>query len=104
MPTYARMSLVVCLGAAALWPADPGCPGYPAAMRAEWQESLALDQAYVAYRQKPGRRTSTASYARDSFIDQLLLTKMAEDGVAPAPLTTDAEFVRRVYIDLTGRI
>ena len=29
---------------------------------------------------------------------------MAADGVDAAPLTTDAEFVRRIYIDLTGRI
>ena len=98
------MVLVVCLMVPA-WPAaDPGCPGYPAAMRADWQESLALDQAYVQYRKRPGPRTSTASYPRDSFIDQLLLNKMAADGVAPAPLTTDAEFVRRIYVDLTGRI
>jgi hypothetical protein len=103
MPTYARMLLVVCL-ATAVWPADPGCPAYPASMRAEWQESLALDQAYVAYRKKPAARISTATYARDSFIDHVLLNKMAADGVAPAPVTTDAEFVRRVYVDLTGRI
>src|SRR5581483_1533759 len=30
--------------------------------------------------------------------------RMSADGVAPAPLTTDAEFIRRVCLDLTGRI
>jgi hypothetical protein len=29
---------------------------------------------------------------------------MLRDGVSPAPLTTDGEFLRRVYLDLTGRI
>lgn len=104
MSTYVRVVLLLSLSATAWAADDPGCPGYPAAVRAEWESSLALDQAYVAYRKSPGPRTSTASYPRDSFIDHLLLTKMAEDGVNPAPITTDAEFVRRAYLDLTGRI
>jgi len=104
MPTYTRLALVFSL-TFCLWSADdPGCPGYPNAMRAEWEGSLALDQAYTAYRKNPNARRSTASYPRDSFIDHLLLTKMGEDGVTPAPITTDTEFVRRVYVDLTGRI
>ena len=104
MSTYTRIVLVLALSLHALAADDPGCPGYPASVRAEWESSLALDQAYVAYRKNPGPRISTASYPRDSFIDQLLLSKMTEDGVAPAPVTSDAEFVRRAYIDLTGRI
>ena len=104
MSTYTRIVLVLALTLPAWAADDPGCPGYPASVRAEWESSLALDQAYVAYRKNPGPRISTASYPRDSFIDQLLLNKMTEDGVAPAPVTTDAEFVRRTYVDLTGRI
>lgn len=104
MSTYTRIVLVLALSLHAFAADDPGCPGYPASVRAEWESSLALDQAYVAYRKNPGPRISTASYPRDSFIDQLLLSKMTEDGVAPAPVTGDAEFVRRAYIDLTGRI
>ena len=104
MPTYTRMFLVLSLAVSAWSADDPGCPGYPNTMRAEWESSLALDQAYVQYRKHPAPRLSTASYPRDSFIDHLLLTKMGEDGVLPAPITTDAEFVRRTYVDLTGRI
>ncbi len=52
----------------------------------------------------PSGRKITISIPRNNFIDQLLFDKMASDGVPPAPLTTDAEFLRRVSLDLTGRI
>ena len=41
---------------------------------------------------------------RNNFIDEILFAQMSKDGVTPAPLTTDYEFLRRAYIDLTGRI
>ena len=41
---------------------------------------------------------------RKNFIDQILFERMARDGVNSAPLCTDAEFIRRVTLDLTGRI
>jgi hypothetical protein len=37
-------------------------------------------------------------------IDKWIFQKLAEERVAPAPATTDYEFVRRVTLDLTGRI
>jgi hypothetical protein len=37
-------------------------------------------------------------------IDQLIESSCADNGVKPAPLADDAEFVRRVYLDLAGRI
>lgn len=37
-------------------------------------------------------------------IDQLIEAGYDANGVKPAPLADDAEFVRRVYLDLTGRI
>jgi len=87
---------------------DPGCPGYPAALRSDWEDSLAADQAYVAYarraRSLTGKNRAAADYPRDSFIDHQLFNKMTADGVAPAPIASDAEFLRRVSIDLTGRI
>ena len=39
-----------------------------------------------------------------NFIDQLIYKKLAADGVLPAPSTTDAEFLRRITLDLAGRI
>lgn len=37
-------------------------------------------------------------------VDAILAARWAEAGVAPAPPTTDAEFLRRAYLDLTGVI
>ncbi len=44
------------------------------------------------------------SIPRQNFIDAAIFTKMAKAGVKSAPLATDAEFVRRIYLDLTGRV
>ncbi len=41
---------------------------------------------------------------RKNFIDTILFDKMAKDSVMSASITSDSEFVRRVYLDLTGRI
>src|SRR5438045_9791863 len=38
------------------------------------------------------------------FIDRLVLGKMERDHVPHAPLSSDYEFLRRVSLDLTGRI
>jgi Protein of unknown function (DUF1549)/Protein of unknown function (DUF1553) len=41
---------------------------------------------------------------RNNYIDNILFARMQQDGVQAAPLTSDAEFARRVYLDLTGHI
>jgi hypothetical protein len=41
---------------------------------------------------------------RRSFVDQHIFGRMQRDGVPHAPLATDQEFMRRVTLDLTGRI
>ncbi len=41
---------------------------------------------------------------RLNFIDNILFDKMAKDSVMSAPLCSDEEFMRRVTLDLTGRI
>ncbi len=41
---------------------------------------------------------------RKNFIDNILFDRMQRDGVASAPLCDDYEFIRRVHLDLTGRI
>jgi hypothetical protein len=86
---------------------DPNCPAYPRAVRADWQHSLELDQQQQAYqRLVKGQRLKPASVPsrRNSFIDHRLFNKMQADSVSAAPVTGDEEFLRRVYIDLTGRI
>src|SRR6516225_9553434 len=37
-------------------------------------------------------------------IDQLIEAGYAENQIQPAPLADDSEFIRRVYLDLAGRI
>jgi hypothetical protein len=59
---------------------------------------------------KAGRYTQAAPTVDPSsippvnFIDNEIFGKMAAQGVPSARLTTDEEFVRRIYLDLTGRI
>ncbi|MBI1787699.1 MAG: DUF1549 domain-containing protein, partial [Acidobacteria bacterium] len=38
----------------------------------------------------------------NNFIDELVFAKLREMSIAPWPLTTDREFVRRVYLDAIG--
>ncbi len=38
------------------------------------------------------------------FIDSYIFAAFRANGIAPAPMTTDWEFIRRVTLDLTGRI
>ena len=42
--------------------------------------------------------------AGNNFIDDYIVDKMARAGVEPAPLTSDNEILRRLSLDLTGRI
>lgn len=51
-----------------------------------------------------GSRTDAMQYPAGGIIDKYIFQKMGEAGVAPAPPTTDTEFLRRVTLDLTGRI
>ena len=41
---------------------------------------------------------------RRNFIDVEIFDRLAKEGVASARPTTDEEFVRRIYLDLTGRL
>ncbi len=41
---------------------------------------------------------------RKNVVDNILFDRMEKDGVAAAPLCTDEEFIRRAYLDVTGRI
>ncbi len=51
-----------------------------------------------------GSRTDAIQNPAVGNIDKYIFQKLAEQKVAPAPPTTDYEFVRRVTLDLTGRI
>jgi hypothetical protein len=53
---------------------------------------------------QPAATVHPTTLPRRSFIDDEILGKLAQLNVPAAPLTTDEEFVRRIYLDLTGRI
>ena len=78
---------------------------------------LAVSRTTVAVRENiraAGRSVEVQSEAQSlvapqdipkkNFIDNILFDRMAREGVGSAPLSTDAEFIRRVTLDLTGRI
>jgi hypothetical protein len=52
----------------------------------------------------PGGKTTQAPVPRHNFVDEYIFSKMTRDGVPHAALTSDIEFLRRVTLDLTGRI
>src|SRR6266498_1883347 len=47
---------------------------------------------------------SASNIPRRNFIDDEVFGKLSKAGVPSAALSTDEEFVRRIYLDLTGRI
>jgi hypothetical protein len=51
-----------------------------------------------------GSRTDTQDHPSSNTIDKYIFPALSAAGVTPAPPTTDFEFVRRVYLDLTGHI
>src|SRR5712691_2013444 len=54
----------------------------------------------------PSRRRSVGrgGVPQSNFIDKWTSAKMTADGVVPTTLSTDEEFLRRIYLDLTGVI
>ena len=51
-----------------------------------------------------GGSGATPVVRRANYVDDEILGELAKAKVAPAPLSSDAEFLRRVTLDLTGRI
>src|SRR5688572_17391746 len=50
------------------------------------------------------RTLNAATIPRKNFIDDAIFGRMATAGIQSAPLASDLEFLRRVTLDLTGRI
>jgi hypothetical protein len=99
-----------CFAQEAPFPApDTHCPKYPEALRSRWSAALEQERIYRGFTKRGGRLSvtipaATIAIPRANFIDTLLFDKMAADGINPAPVTTDSEFLRRASLDLTGRI
>ena len=58
----------------------------------------------VAHSLPAASGSSSSPLAPRNFIDRHVFAKMTRDGVPHAGLTADGEFLRRVSLDLTGRI
>src|SRR5262245_49970102 len=68
--------------------------------------SLVLPAVLLACGPASGAEPAAARDAKAlaEKIDQHIAKCWAETGVQPAPVADDAEFLRRVYLDLAGRI
>src|SRR5437867_737006 len=54
--------------------------------------------------QATAQMLNPAAAPRKNFIDDAIFGRMAAAGIQSAPIASDAEFLRRVTLDLTGRI
>ncbi len=105
-----KINFALLLSAFKLAAQDPSCPAYPSALRSELQQSLELDRAFNSYSRsiRPLNLKAKADNSQlaqsANFIDQIIQQKMSADRVTPAPATTDSEIMRRLHLDLTGRI
>jgi hypothetical protein len=63
-----------------------------------------LAQGFAAESTRGAALVDPNSIPRRNFIDDQIFGRMAAARVRSAPLSTDAEFVRRIYLDLTGRL
>src|SRR5262245_42841439 len=67
------------------------------------ERTLKMNAAFA--RAVPQARIVTAdAIPQRNFIDQEIFGKLMTANVPSAPLSSDAEFLRRIYLDLTGRI
>jgi hypothetical protein len=96
--------LVAILALVPLRASDPGCPRYPASERSELQNRMELEISTAQFASRKAKQAVRNAIPHFNFIDSQIFGKMSADGVPSAELTTDAEFLRRVSIDLTGRI
>lgn len=72
--------------------------------RAELVKATEKFSQEAAFASPDLRLIAPQDVARRNFIDNILFDKMAKDNVMSASIASDAEFIRRVYLDLTGRI
>jgi uncharacterized protein DUF1549/uncharacterized protein DUF1553 len=98
-----RIGLALLLAPAIAFAQDLACPQYPSAVRAADAARTALARSALEWTRARPPRVSV-SLNRNNLIDDILFGRMEADGIPPADLSTDGEFLRRVSLDLTGRI
>src|SRR5258708_40355964 len=78
-------------------PQDTNCPSYPTSSRIAVDRSITLDRQHSAARKARKAPSAAVVPQSNNFIDDQIFSTMAKDGVDAPPLTTDKEFVRRIY-------
>mgnify|MGYP002128510049 CR=1 FL=1 len=53
---------------------------------------------------RPDKIANYPKLPRNNFIDDLLIAKWNDLGLAPSPLCDDATFLRRLYLDAIGTL
>ena len=105
-----RIPIVLALLASLAAGDDPYCPAYPKPQRQTYSARLAVERTAQAMSTNLVRPVLTWSGPRNvtppgnNIIDDEIFRKMSVAGVEPAPLTSDVEILRRLSLDLTGRI
>ncbi len=89
---------------AAAFASDEHCPAYPPSQRLSDQAQLKQEHAFYAFSKTQPKHVALQLSASNNFIDDYIFGKMVTDGVESAPLASDSEIVRRLSLDLTGRI
>src|SRR5262249_21958262 len=73
-----------------------------AATGMQWSRIANLTEAVFA--KCPGGTVNGTILPRNNFIDDYIFDRIEADGIPTSPLCSDEEFIRRTYLDLTGRI
>ena len=66
-----------------------------------WERAAKLNQRFSA---SPGDAVAAQSIPRRNFIDTAIFSKLAQANIPSATLSGGEEFLRRVSLDLTGRV
>ena len=83
-----------------------GCSlaGFASRAWAEATTASGTSQVIVSAKQPPLKLSSGQVVESAAQIDKLVLAGLTAAGQKPNPLTTDEQFVRRIYLDAAGRI
>jgi len=103
-----RAIWIVCVLAFSVRASDPYCSVYTKALRLEDADRREGEMRLAAFRASAKRTASAVASSRNvearNFIDTYIAAKLSADGVPAAPRSSDAEFLRRVFLDVTGEI
>ena len=102
--TCMKLPLLFAAACSIVCAADPACPAYPSEQRAAHMALRPLERAprFASHNLKTTAGQPHAAGA--NFIDDFIFGQMAANGISPAPPASDTEFLRRIMLDLTGRI